>query len=197
MFPLHGFLLTIKHVHGSSRWVSFDANITFETHFTTRVVSAWSGDSSSDESLNQNNKLSMGNERQLYRIILPHIVQWRGITRTNPDINCIRGLDIFPPILSGHRVGKSEYLGLTALDFGAAYLAGTGTNDIEVFEQDALSQIERLGLNISSRCRSDTGDKHRGFNTLKTGFLSRLRITFPMLKELDLASTLISWKIMT
>ncbi|KAH8087528.1 hypothetical protein HD553DRAFT_200967 [Filobasidium floriforme] len=187
MFPLHGFLLTMKHVPGNFRW-GFDASITFEPHFTTRMVSAWSGDYSSDESSNhQKYRSAMENERELYRIVNSRIFQWRGITRTNTDINCIRGLDIFPRSSRG-------YPGLTALDSGAADLEGTSRSDIRRFDRDDLSQIERLGLNIGSRCRSDTGYNNRGFNTSKTGFLSRLRVTFPMLEELDLAPTLISWK---
>jgi hypothetical protein len=190
MFPLHGFLLTMKHVHGNSPWV-FEASITFEPHFTTRMISAWSADFSSDESLNHRNyRSAMENERQLYRIVDSRIVQWRGITRTNTDISCIRGLDIFP-------ISSSGYPGLTALDSGAADLEGTSRSDIRRFDRYDLSQIERLGLNIGSRCRSDTGYNNRGFNTSKTGFLSRLRVIFPMLEELDLAPTLISWKIMT
>lgn len=194
VFTLNGFLLTIKYVHGSS-WGAFDANITFETHSPARMVSAWSGDSSSDEALREreNYRSAIEAEWNLFRVILSRIGQWRRITRTNPNVNYIRSLGIFELLRICRSSRSDDLTHLTALDIDSFDLVGIDRGGYHLTGL-VRPEFKRLGLAISSR---DEEYRNRGQDTSKTGFFSRIRITYPMLEELDLAPKLFSWNTVT
>lgn len=191
VFTLNGFLLTIKYVHGSS-WGAFDADITFEVHSPARMVSAWSGDSNSDEASREreNYRSAIEAEWKLFRVILSRIGQWRRITRTNPNVNYIRSLDIFDVL----RIWRSSLTHLKALDINSFDLVNIGRAVYHQTGPVVWPEIKRLGLRISS---PDYEYRNRRHNISQAGFLSSLQTIYPTLEELDLAPTPISWKIMT
>jgi hypothetical protein len=135
------------------------------------------------------------NERSVFRSIISHIGQWREITRTNPDVNEIRVLDIFR-ILHEEKISSRsrDLTQLTALDITSIDLVRIDGGEYDQIGLVVRPELKRLGLTISSR---DEEYRNRGHDASQTGFLSCLRTTYPMLEELDLAPTSISWRTMT
>lgn len=188
-FPLQGFLLTLPRARRPSR-PAFDASLTFDTHLSTRMVSAWSIETVSDEALRGSCKEAMTIECSLFGQILSHIDRWRRIIRTNPNVNYIRSLGIFDVL----RIWRDSLTNLTALDINSFDLVNI---DRGVYHQTGpvvWPEIKRLGLSISP---PDYEYRNRRHNISQAGFLSSLQTIYPTLEELDLAPTPISWKIMT